>query len=782
MHNKNKILALLPLLLFTLIFNFSASAQSGFTLSGYVKDKASGEDLIGASVVAVGTGKGISANSYGYYALTLPEGVYTIKVSYIGYKTIEEKITLKANTKIDFKLDADNVLNEVEVHGEAPRTQLDKTQMSKMDLNIEQVKKLPVLFGEVDVLKTLQLLPGVQSGSEGSTGFFVRGGAQDQNLIILDEATVYNASHLFGFFSVFNSDAIKNVELYKGDFPAKFGGRLSSVVDITLKDGNKEKFSGEGGIGLIASRLTLEGPIVKGKSSFIISGRRTYVDLFTNILNVRNQNNPNWRVIPGYYFYDLNAKVNYELSSSDRVFLSGYFGRDVFSFNRGNFGFGFNWGNATGTARWNHVYSPRLFQNTTATFTDYEYDISNTSNTIQFNLGSHIQDWSIKTDFDFIASEKHYIRFGASEVYHIFDISRFQLLTSDNTTSARLGNTLFGNELGIYVSDDWEISKKFKLNYGLRWSGFIAQDKIYQAPEPRIAARYKLTDDVSLKASYTHMNQYVHLVSNSGSTLPTDIWYPSNKNVAPMNCDQVAAGVTTLILGDKLTITDEVYYKQYQNLVDYKNGAQLFLNTQLDTNFVFGKGWSYGNEIFIQKQVGRFTGWIAYTLAWTQVQFKGNTTETTINNGNVFYAKYDQRHNISVVASYDITDRLTASATFVYQTGPNTTLATSYSMIQDVPRSNAYINLLEDTRNNVRLPSYNRLDLSIVWKFKPKWGKSDLTLSIYNVYDRLNPYIVYIDIPENKASSNILNVPAGATLQQISLFPIIPSLTYNFKF
>jgi hypothetical protein len=778
---KTNLRIILLLILFALSEMTGIYAQNTCTLSGYLKDKESGETLIGASIQAVGTGKGSVSNEYGFYSLTLPPGEYTLKVTYLGYTTIEQKINLKTSTKIDFKLVTDQ-LKEVEIQGDAPRSQLDKTQMSKMDLNMEQVKKLPVLFGEVDVLKTLQLLPGVQSGSEGSTGFFVRGGAQDQNLIILDEAIVYNASHLFGFFSVFNSDAIKNVELYKGDFPARFGGRLSSVVDINLKDGNKEKLSGEGGIGIIASRLTLEGPIVKDKGSFIISGRRTYVDVFTSILNERNINNPNWRIIPGYYFYDLNAKVNYELGPNDRVFLSGYFGRDVFSFNRGNFGFGFNWGNATGTARWNHVYSPKLFQNSTATFTDYEYNISNSGGTTTFNLGSHIQDWAIKTDFDYVASNTHYIRFGAAEIYHTFDISRFRLQSSDNTMSTTLGNTLYGSELGVYISDDWEINQRLKINYGLRWGAFVAADKIYNAPEPRLALRYKITDDLSFKASYTHMNQYVHLVSNSGSTLPTDIWYPSNANVPPMKCDQVAAGITTLVLGDKLTITDEVYYKQYQDLVDYKNGAQLFLNKNLDTNFVYGKGWSYGNEIFIQKQQGRFTGWIAYTLAWTQVQFNGNTPQTIINNGNVFYAKYDQRHNISVVASFDVTSRLTASATFIYQTGSNTSLPTSYSLIQDVNGSNPYINTSEDTRNNVRLPAYNRLDLSLVWKFKPKWGKSDLTLSVYNVYDRLNPYIIYIDIPTAATNSKSLNIPSGVTVQQISLFPIIPSLTYNFKF
>ncbi len=770
-------------LLFVSSFAGQAFAQKNYTLSGSVKDKETGEDLIGVSVVAVGVGKGTTSNEYGFYSLTLPEGSYTIRFAYLGYKTIDEKINLKTNTKIDYKLENTSQMKEVEINADGPRAQLDKSQMSKIDLSMDQVKKLPVLFGEVDVLKTLQLLPGVQSGSEGSTGFFVRGGAQDQNLIILDDAIVYNASHLFGFFSVFNSDAIKNVELYKGDFPAKYGGRLSSVVDITLKDGNKEKFSGEGGIGLIASRLTLEGPLVKDKGSFIISGRRTYVDIFTNLLNDRNKDNPNWTIIPAYFFYDLNAKLNYQLGPSDRVYASGYFGRDVFSFTRGNFGLGFNWGNATGTARWNHVYSPKLFENSTATFTDYQYAITSTSNLIKFTLGSHIQDWAVKTDFDYVASSNHYIRFGASEVYHTFDISRFQLVNSENTMSTNLGNTLYGHELGVYVSDDCDITSKLKLNYGLRWSGFVSKDAIYNAPEPRIAARLKLTDNVSLKASYTHMNQYDHLVSNSGSTLPTDIWYPSTKTVAPMKCDQGALGVTALVFGDKFLITDEVYYKHYDNLVDYKNGAQLFLNNNLDTNFVYGQGWSYGNEIFIQKQIGRFTGWIAYTLAWTQVQYKGNTPATTINNGDVFFAKYDQRHNISLVASFDITERLTVSATFVYTTGANTSLPTSYSLIQDINGSNPYINTSEDVRNNVRVPDYNRLDLSVVWKFKTKktW-KSDLTLSVYNVYNRLNPFIIYIDIPDTKAGGSLLNVPQGVTIQQISLFPIIPSLTYNFKF
>ncbi len=769
-------------LLFLFSFLTNASAQKTFTLSGYVKDKSSGEELIGATVMAKGTTKGATTNSYGYFALTLPQGEYSFRVDYLGYKSFETKINLNTDTRMTFKLDPDNVMNEVEINAESPREQLEKTQMSKIELNVQQMKKLPVLFGEVDVLKTLQLLPGVQSGSEGSTGFFVRGGAQDQNLIILDEAPVYNASHLFGFFSVFNSDAIKNVELYKGDFPARYGGRLSSVVDITLKDGNNEKFSGEGGIGLIASRLTLEGPIVKGKSSYIISARRTYVDLFTNLINEINKNKPNYNIIPAYYFYDVNAKVNYELDSSNKVFLSGYFGRDVFSFNRGTFGFGFNWGNATGTARWNHVFSPKLFENTTATFTDYEYNISSTSNQLTFNLGSHIQDWAVKTDFDYLASNTHYIQFGASEIYHIFDISRFSLQTSTNSTATTLGNTLFGDELGAYISDDWDMSDRWKLNYGLRWSGFVSDNKFYNAPEPRLALRYKLTDDVSLKGSYTHMNQYIHLVSNSGSTLPTDIWYPTTSTVPPQKCDQIDAGVTTVILGDKLTLTDEVYYKQYQNLIDYKNGAQLFLNPKIDTSFVYGNGWSYGNEIFLQKQAGRFTGWIAYTLSWSQVQFKGNTFETNINNGQVFYAKYDQRNNISVVASYDLTERLSISATFVFQSGSLTSLPTSYSLIQDPNPTNPFINTSEDTRNNVRLPAYNRLDLAIVWKFKPKWGHSDLTLSVYNVYDRLNPYIVYINLPAALPGSANLNIPQGATVQQISLFPIIPSLTYNFKF
>jgi len=782
MHYKTVPRGILILIsLFVSIIN--ASAQNNYTLSGYIKDKQSGEDLIGAVITAVGTGKGASTNTYGYFALTIPQGEYTFKIDYLGYKTFQTKINLNTNTRMTFKLDPDNMMGEVEVKAENPRDQLQQTQMGKIDLNIEQMKKLPVLFGEVDVLKTLQLLPGVQSGSEGTTGFYVRGGAQDQNLIILDEAPVYNASHLFGFFSVFNSDAIKNVELFKGDFPARYGGRLSSVVDITMKDGNNEKLSGEGGIGLIASRFTLEGPIVKGKSSFIISARRTYVDLFTDLINQANKNNPNYQIIPAYYFYDINAKLNYEIDSTNKVFLSGYFGRDVFSFDRGTFGFGFNWGNATGTARWNHVFSPKLFENTSATFTDYEYTISSTSNQLTYNLGSHVQDWSAKTDFDYIASSTHLIQFGAAETYHIFDISRFSLQNSDNSTSTTLGNTLYGNELGIYASDDWDMSDRWKLNYGLRWSGFVSGDGTFNnSPEPRLALRYKLTNDVSLKASYTYMDQYVRLVSNSGSTLPTDIWFPTTADVPPEKCSQYDLGVTTVLLGNQLSLTDEIYYKQYQNIVDYKNGSQLFLNKDLDTSFVFGNGWSYGNEIYLQKQAGRFTGWISYTLAWSQVQFKGTNPENTINGGQVFYASYDQRNNIAVVASYDITDRLSISATFVFQSGSLTSLPTSYSLIQDPDLTNAFINTSEDVRDNVRLPPYNRMDLAIVWRFKPKWGKSDLTLSIYNVYDRLNPYIVYIDVPAGVPGSSTLNIPQGATVQQISLFPIIPTLTYNFKF
>ncbi len=761
----------------TCIFLYShASAQlNRVTISGNVRDASTGEDLIGATVIAQGTNIGATTNAYGHYAINLPPGKYFLRISYIGYESAVREVDATASRQLNITLKPEATeLKEVEIRANTTRTDLDRTQMSKVDIPITKVKELPAIFGEVDVLKTLQLLPGVQSGNEGTTGFFVRGGGSDQNLIVLDEALVYNASHLFGFFSVFNSDAIKNVEFYKGGFPAKFGGRLSSVVDVNLKDGNNQKFSGAGGIGLIASRLTLEGPIQKGKSSFIVSGRRTYFDIFTRAYNESKADDPTWNPIPDYYFYDLNAKANFQLDSNNRLYLSGYFGRDVFGFNRNNFNF--NWGNATTTARWNHSFSPRLFLNTTATYTSYNYEIANKFDRFNFSIGSNVEDYTLKTDFDFAVAEKHYMTFGLSGIYHRFGVGRVQIESSDNSFSLNQSSTLEGTELGAYVSDDWDISPRWKLNYGLRGSGFVYKDKFYTGLEPRSSLRFKASDKVSFKGSYTNMNQYVHLVSNSGASLPTDIWYPSTQKVMPQISNQVAAGVTALIFGEKLLLTNEVYYKWMDRQIDFRDGAQLFLNPELENEFVFGRGWSYGNEIFLEKREGNFTGWVSYTLSWTYRQFPD------INNGEKFFPKYDQRNNLNIVASYKLSTRFTVSATWVYGDGNAFSLPTGYMYLNNLDRSRATLIPYYEKRNDLRMPAYHRLDFAAVWKFAPKWGSSDLTFSVYNLYNRRNPFSIYLDVERPTQQDQALPLPTKVSIMQISLFPIIPSLTYNFKF
>ena len=574
---------------FLLFLALSSGAQVKHTLSGYVRDKSNGEDLVGSAIFITEIKNGAIANTYGYYSITLPEGVYHIRVTSIGYDEINDTVRLYHDVRKDFLMGTNTTqLNEVTVKSNGGRQQVEKTQMGKIDISIQDVKKIPVLFGEVDILKTLQLLPGVQGGSEGTTGFYVRGGGPDQNLILLDGATVYNASHLFGFFSVFNGDAVKNFELYKGGYPANYGGRLSSVIDVNLKEGNANKLSAEGGIGLIASRLTIQGPLVKNKCSFIISARRTYVDIFTKAYNKSQANDPTYNPIPDYYFYDLNAKVNYILDSFNRIFLSGYFGRDVFGFNRSPFNFGFDWGNATGTARWNHLFTPKLFLNTSVNYTNYQYTIGSTSDILNFSVGSSIQDWTIKEDFDYAPNVLHNVKFGAHFTYHTFGVGRFQLSSTDNTLNFKNNNTLYGADEAIYASDDWEMTDRLKVNYGARLSAFNYKNNNSFTPEPRVSFRYKLNEITSWKMSYTRMSQYVHLVSNSGASLPTDVWYPTTSIVKPQMADQVATGITTLIFGDKITITDEVYYKKLYNQVDFKDGAQLFLNPNLEQEFIFG--------------------------------------------------------------------------------------------------------------------------------------------------------------------------------------------------
>ena len=752
-------------------------AQDKITISGYVRDKSSGENLTGAAVSVVETKNGAITNDFGFYSITLPAGYYHLKISYIGFVAEKDSLKLTKNIRKDYLLSSsDKQLNEVTVNANSGRQQVEKTQMGKIEVSMEDVKKLPVLFGEVDILKTLQLLPGVQGGSEGTTGFYVRGGGPDQNLILLDGATVYNASHLFGFFSVFNGDAVKNFELYKGGYPANYGGRLSSVIDVNLKEGNSNTFSTEGGIGLISSRLLFQGPLIKNKCSFIISARRTYVDLFTKAYNKSQASDPTYNPIPDYYFYDLNAKINYTIDSSNRLYLSGYFGRDVFGYNRSPFNFSFDWGNATGTARWNHLFGPKLFLNSTATYTNYQYTIGSTADIFSFSVGSSIQDWALKEEFDYSPNVAHAIKFGGDFTYHTFGVGRFQLNSSDNSLNFHNNNTLFGADEAIYASDDWQVSELLKINYGGRLSAFNYKGSNSVNPEPRVAARYKLGDVTSWKLSYTRMSQYVHLVSNSGASLPTDVWYPTTSIVKPQKADQIATGFTTLIFGDKITITDEVYYKWLYNQVDFKDGAQLFLNPNLEQEFIFGKGWSYGNELLIQKSEGRLTGWIGYTLAWSYRHF-----DSLLAPYQTIKPKYDVRNDIKVVGIYEINKRLSFSMSFIYNTGTLTTMPIGYAAVQGIDYSRNNIVPVYQERDNYRMPYYMRLDLGLVWKFHPKWGSSDLSFSIYNALNRRNPYFIYIATTYDKQPGG-LTLPAQNTGQLVSLFPIIPSVTYNFKF
>ncbi|GAB4124612.1 MAG: TonB-dependent receptor [Raineya sp.] len=771
-----------------LFFIFSAQAQQKYSISGYVRDAATGEDLIGASVWEVKSKVGIMSNAYGYFSIEVPANNDTLilKASYAGYLDYTKKIVLAKNMQINILLEADKGQQEIEaieVVGEDKfRDAVEKTQMSVDKLDYREIKTVPVLFGETDLIKVLQLKPGVQSGSEGTAGLYVRGGGPDQNLVLLDEALVYNAAHLFGFFSIFNSDAIKNVELYKGDFPAQYGGRLSSVLDIKMREGNKNKFAGTGGIGLISSRLTLEGPIQKEKSSFIVSGRRTYFDLITRQINRANEDKPNYNPIPDYYFYDLNLKANYEISQKDRIFVSGYFGRDVFKFagNNGNFNFDFDWGNATGTIRWNHIFSPKLFLNTTAIYSDYQYKIRNRFASFLFNIGSNIKDYNLKTDFDYLHSEKHHIRFGTQFTHHFFEVARIRFASDDNRVNFNSGSGFEASEMGIYINDDIKLSEQWRLNVGLRGSGFLQKKTFYAGLEPRTAIRYKINDKTSLKASFAQMYQYVHLLSNSGATLPTDIWYPSNEVVRPQLSRQIAAGVSHLLKNNKFLFSAEAYYKQMKNQIDFKDGAQLFLNDNLNGEFVFGRGWGYGLELYVEKKTGKLTGWIGYTLSWTKRQFADSSNgNAPINFGKPFFPRYDRRHDLSLVIMYNLNEKWTFALNWVIGNNNWVTIPQGRFGVQGVNGTNFTLGNDFGSRNNYQMPMYHRSDFNIIRRFKPRWGESDLTFSIYNLYNRRNAFVIYYEPVEENAS---LNFFTQFRARQLALFPIIPTLTYNFKF
>ena len=779
----------LQLIVFQLLIGATAVvAQAKFTVSGTIKDGRTGESIIGASVVlkkadpSVKTTEtiGAASNDYGFYSLTLSEGKYKLVVSFVGYEPQIVDLTLDRNQQRNVSLsDAAAQLETVVISSEKANRNVTSVDMSTAKLDVKDVAKIPVLFGEKDILKTIQLLPGIKSAGEGNSGFYVRGGGIDQNLILLDEATVYNASHLLGFFSVFNSDAIKDVNIIKGGMPAQYGGRLSSVLDIKMNDGNNQNYAASGGIGLISSRLTVEGPIQKDKSSFIVSGRRTYADVF---LKLSKDSSARTTTL---YFYDLNLKTNYQIDAKNRLYLSGYFGRDKFGFGSQ---FGFQWGNATATLRWNHVFSDKLFSNTSLIYSNYDYKINIGSGDVGFDINSAIEDLNLKQDFTYYAGNQT-IKFGFNSTYHTFIPGN---ITRSATSTAGPANTAierrYAWENAIYASDEFALTPKLKANIGLRASAFtmlgagtfytyntegVAVDsakynsgefiKTYGGLEPRVALNYTIDDATSIKASYARTQQYVQLLSNSAATTPTDLWIPASKNVKPQVADQIALGFFKNLEENKYEASVEIYYKNMDNQIDYKNGAQLQFNKNVEAELVFGHGWSYGAEFFLKKKFGKLNGWIGYTWSKTERQFD------KINDGKSFAAKQDRTHDLSIVAIYDISKKWSVSGTFVYSTGNAVTFPSGKYYLEG-----NLINYYTE-RNGYRMPDYHRLDLGVNYiakktaRFESSWN-----FSVYNAYNRRNAYQINFQQSAND--------PNKTEAVRTSLFGVIPTATWNFKF
>ncbi len=764
------------------ILSIDAVFSQNFTLSGYVKDERSGETLIGVNVFnKADKQQGAATNTYGFYSLTLPKGNYTIKISYVGFQDKELKVDLTADQTLNVGITEGVELQEVVVTAQEKDKNVSRTEMGTVVLPIENIKKTPVLFGEADVLKVIQLLPGVKS-MEGSSGFYVRGGGIDQNLVLLDEAIVYNPGHLLGFFSVFNADAIKNTTLIKGGMPAQYGGRLSSVLDIQMKEGNNKSYEAEGGIGLISSRLTFEGPIQKEKSSFIVSMRRTYgLDLAQPAIEKTKFAGTN------YYFYDLNAKANYQFSDKDRLYLSGYFGRDVFVFNSKDRGFNFRlpYGNATTTLRWNHVFKPTLFMNVSGIYNDYDFTAGGGQDVFQFNVYSGVRDWNGKVDFDYYPSVNHSLKFGVNYTFHRLTPN---VATGSNGeqifTNADKIKPKYAHEYAAYISDDWKVNPQLTLNIGTRLSAFqqigpytsvktgeifpsgkVA--KTYSGFEPRLTGTYKMNDNVSsLKFGITMTTQYLHLVSNSTSSFPSDVWVASSELVQPQRGIQYAMGYFRNFADNVWETSVEVYYKNLNHQIDYPENYVPKQAEDVEQSFVFGKGRAYGAEFFIKKAKGRLNGWVGYTWSRTLREFPD------INGGRAYPSVYDRIHDVVVVSNYAVHRKWDLSANYIFSTG------NTFTPLKNLYFIDQRLNVEYGDRNSLRLPNYHRADFGATFTPKPnKIGfKSSWTFSVYNFYDHWNPFFVYYDIQQNFQKGT-----AKATAQQVTIFPIIPSVTWNYK-
>ncbi|MBK9272597.1 MAG: TonB-dependent receptor [Saprospiraceae bacterium] len=766
---------------------FLVCSTSGFsqiknqTLYGTVVDKNTGENLIGVNVyVKENPSNGTVTNSYGFYSIKLTEAPTLLVFSYTGYQQREISIHLQRDSTIQVSLTEGVLLEEIIISAEDLKKNIQANEMGTVDLSVERIKSLPALLGEVDILKTLQLLPGISSATEGTAGLYVRGGGPDQNLVLLDEAVVYNTGHLLGFFSVFNSDAIKNTKLIKGSMPAEYGSRISSVIDVQMKEGNNEDFEVEGGIGLISSRLTIQGPIAKGMSSFILSGRRTYaLDLAQPFISQTSFAGTN------YYFYDWNAKVNYRINAKDRIYLSGYFGRDVFKFSNSDRGFNVKlpYGNSTGTFRWNRVISKNTFSNLSLIYNDYKFSLQAGQEDFFVNVRSGVEDYSVKFDVDYYPATAHHFKFGSRYTFHKL---------TPNLVNASNGEVDFssglvpkqGHELEFYASDDIRFNRKLGINAGVRLTGFLFTGpytsslngeefdqndivKTYLVPEPRLIFNYMLNKNSSFKGGFSIASQNIHLVSNSGSTLPADVWVPSSQIVKPQIGLQYSAGYFRNFLNDEIEASVEVYYKDLRNQIDYRESYVENFSSEIEREFVFGKGRAYGLELFIQKKKGRWNGWIGYTLSKTERWFD------EIEEGRIFPAVFDRPHDVSIVQSFQINKNWQVSGTFIYATGRAFTPIQALFIIDGRP------NIEYGPRNSARLDDYHRFDLSFIYKKKamgPKKFTSSWAFSFYNLYNRQNPFFFYTSLNDNVLTGN-----AGATAVKVSLFPIIPAVTWNFN-
>lgn len=779
----------LLLLLLVLVTHTFAEVSGLVTLSGYLKNKDNGEALIGATVFVPELKTGVITNNYGFYSISVRPGAYTVNFSFIGYQTQSPFVNLTSSKQMNIMLEEETKqIDEVVVTGEKKNRNVENLQMSMEKVQVKMIRKLPSFMGEVDVIKSITLLPGIQNGGEGSSGLYVRGGGPDENLMILDEAPVYNASHLLGFFSVFNSDAINDVQVYKGGIPAEYGGKASSVIDIRMKDGNSQKLGVNGGIGNISSRLTVEGPIIKDKWSFIVSGRRTYADYLGRLAGIEALKENR------LYFYDLNLKTNIQFNAKNRLYLSAYTGSDYFKVGESIY---MKWGNLTSTARWNHLFSDRLFSNTSLIFSRYNYNLGVPGNAAdQFDWTSQISDYNFKQDFIWYLNSKNKLTLGLNTIYHHFEPGQIDANDGSYFSDIKLTNyNALDNSL--YISNEQSIGSKLTLRYGLRYSYFqqIGKGKVreyldpehpkedeiigeieygsgklvppsYHNLEPRLAVKYMLTPESSVKASYNRMVQNLHLISNTNSPTPLDIWLPSNKYIKPLIANQVGLGYFRNFKHNMFETSAEVYYKDMKNVIDYIDGAELFLRENLETELLRGTGYAYGLELYAKKQEGRLTGWLSYTLAKSMRKIPG------INSGKAYPSSYDRTHNVSLVTNYDLTKRWNLSASWVFATGS----PTSYPIAKyDVQGNTMYFYA---DRNSNRIPDYHRLDVSLTYDFKKnaqRKVKQSINFSIYNLYARRNAYSVYF-----KQNEDNPNVTEATRLSIIG--SMIPSVTYNFNF